>query len=508
MRTPSHRTWIRLAALVAGSCGFAAFVAPAPAAAEKPATTASKPAAPTAKPSAPAEKPAAEGSPERLMQLYYEGKLDELESECQAILAKNPADTRTRITLANAYRKRGVDASAGWERMTLASPSQLPGAASLERAVTELKTVLEAEPSRRDVWFGLCQIERERRNVEGLVSCTTSALERFPGDELLVSDLLANLRPVIERGDYVAAAAALEPLAAKAPKSREVQMTTGRALFLSGKTEAGIEVLSKLSEVLPEDAELQYQRGELTAFSGDWGQAGLLFARAAKLKARGGAAHLGVIGSAHVMDPVLATQLLRGTLNRWKNEKERTLDASIPVQAGMRKFDAILTAVPPSAQDTYLFGRELEQLGCPAAALGESIAALRLDPALADASVYQAGLLTSMDRHEQALAALGLALKSLEENPDRPFGVTRDDVVLAMGREQFRLGRYEEALASFRSLSHPEEHAWDMGLAVERLGRTDEAAKLFRRVVESGSNPTVVEEARRRLEAPPYAPPR
>jgi tetratricopeptide (TPR) repeat protein len=442
---------------------------------------------------------------DRLRALYFEGKLEEVEKECLKELQANPGEVDIRVTLANVYRKRGVDADADWEGRSLDPGQQLPGAASLARAVEELKTALQAAPERRDVWFGLCQMERERRDITGLVSCTESALQRFPEDPDLGPDLLSNLRPLVERSEFADAASALEPLAKKYPKSRETMLTYARSLYLSGRRAEGLDAIAKLSEILPEDPEVLYQRADLSAFDGDFVQAGIYFARASRLRARGGLGLLGAVASMHVLDPPAALQMIRSTLNNWKNERVRAADAAFSVQATMRKFDGVLAALPPSAQDTFLFAQELDQIGSPAGALAETVAALKLDPQIADARVLQGGLYARMERHDEAAAALTLALKALDENPDRSFGVTRDEILLALGREQYRLGKYEDALAAFRKTSRPGEHAWDTALATERLGRREEAARLLRKVVESGS-PSEAEQARRRLAAPPYKP--
>src|SRR5262249_14542472 len=156
---------------------------------------------------------------------------------------------------------------------------------------------------RRDIWFGLCEIQRERRDTAGLVACSEEALKRFPDDPDLVGDLFENARPLIQRAEFADAAASLEPLARQAPKSRDLVLAYGRALYLSGRRADGVDALRKLSELYPEDGEIHYQRGELAAFDGDFAQAGISFARASRLKARGGLGHLGVVSSMHVLNP-------------------------------------------------------------------------------------------------------------------------------------------------------------------------------------------------------------
>jgi tetratricopeptide (TPR) repeat protein len=432
--------------------------------------------------------------------------VEEAEREALRLLEASPEDVDLKVVLANCYRKRALDLAAS------TAPSGLAGVAAAEavspaaelfsKSTRQLREALDLAPERRDIWLGLCQIEREAGNLDGLVSAVQGAAAAFPHNPGFAAALREQARPFIVGQDYDSAGAVLAPIAENNTTDIPSILAAGRALYLSGKREKGIEYLDRAIELRPSEAEVHHQRAEVAAFEGDFQRAAEHFRRAANLDRTRGIARLALVTSLHPLSRLEALRAARGAQNLWRNFSQLADDPVVILL--MRQLVELLEKPTPSPYDLLRAAQQIARAELHVAALGEIEAVLTLDPGMAEAHFLRAETYGRIQQHEQVVASLNRALATIDRQPGRTFGVSRDEVLGALGTAQFQMGRYAEALETFSRVSRPADHAFEMALAYDRLGRREEAARRFREVIESGQDPMQVEEARSYLSSPSY----
>ena len=449
---------------------------------------------------------------QKLKKLYFDGKIDDAEKEALKHLEAAPNDVDVRIVLANCYHRRAMDLSKDTESVSLEPGQETPGAQWFAKSIQELKealhTVEEARkkdpsiPRRSDIWLGLCQIEQEARDIDGLVDCTAETAAKFADDSQLMDLLRENVRPFVIRQEYDKAAAVLQALAEHTPRNRDTLLALGRAQYLSGKRAEGISTIGKVLDFDSGEAEAQYQMAELSAYEGDFKKAARYFAPAARQGARQGLAQIGLVTAMHTFDRHTAIEFVKHAENKWKVAKRSapsTMALNLNAQLGKLLQQSI-----PSALDVLEVARMLSAADFQPGALAELQVALTIDRGMAEALFLQANVYARLFQHDRAAASLAKGLEVMEHQPERTFGVSRDELLSSLGKEQFRLGRFEDALASFSKLSNTDPYAYEIALTNDRLGRQAEAARLFHQVVEKGADPQQVDDARRRLASPSY----
>src|SRR5207244_4653348 len=93
---------------------------------------------------------------------------------------------------------------------------------------------------------------------------------------------------------------------------------------------------------------------------------------------------------------------------------------------------------------------------------------------------------------------------TMDAAPDRASALTRDQVIASRAAIEAKLGKSEQALATYKRLSDPSRYSYRMGLLAERLGHIEEARALLEATITSGTNQSEIEAARGRLAGETY----
>lgn len=437
---------------------------------------------------------------EQLRALYFAGKIEEAEAGALARLKEVPDDTDTMVVLANCYRSRAVALYPGGETGLVPAPPEAAG--FFDKAISQIRAALRVSPDRTDIWLGLCQIERESGNFEGLLAATSEAAARFPDDVSFAAALRENVRPFLERQDWDSMARLLAAIQEHNTVDLDTLLSLGRSLYLSGKKAEGIAVIDRAVSFQDENAEAHVQRGDLAVFEGDYRMAAIHYARAGNLDSLNGSTYISHVAALHAVDRLAGLRAARAALNVWNTRKD-SMQTGL-VRGLLSDLRAILENPRPSPDDILRVTRTLAGADMLAAALAELSVLHALDPDSVDGAFLTAEVRGRIGQHELAAEALEKGLAALDLHPDRASGVSKDELLAALGNERFRLGDYMAAVKAYGGLSSSDDYALQIGLAYDRLGRLDDAARQFRRVVETSSDAAKLAQAKQYLESAPY----
>lgn len=185
-----------------------------------------------------------------------------------------------------------------------------------------------------------------------------------------------------------------------------------------------------------------------------------------------------------------AADLFRKVLQQDRLEHRDFLNASFALcridlhegrlGAAIRRAQNVIELYPPLPQGYLLLAEAYRKDGKPAQAISVYQQLLEINPDVAEA--YHELALTYMDDLKDA----GQALHFASEGARRfPRDAKSQDV---LGWVYFNEGRYEDAQAGFLkavgSSGHHASYHYHLGLAWERLGRSDEAVRAFRRALD------------------------
>ena len=165
----------------------------------------------------------------------------------------------------------------------------------------------------------------------------------------------------------------------------------------------------------------------------------------------------------------------------------------------------VLSQNPPSALDAYNMSKTFMQSGFGSQALAETQVALARDHNQVEAWVLRAEIYMRVGLDKQALESLEKAEAVFDAvNADARPAYSRDEVIAARAAAQSRLGRNEEALATYQRMGDPVRYTYQMALVNEKLGNVEEARALLTKVATTGLVPAEVEAAKSRLETETY----
>jgi tetratricopeptide (TPR) repeat protein len=443
-------------------------------------------------------------TPESLKALFLEGRLDAAEAGARRLLAAKPGDPDAHVILANILRQRAMDKrQAGLTALDPEASSREEGAL-FDEAIRELEAAVAADPSRRDIWLGLCQITGESGRRDALAKAVDRAAAKFPKDEPFAAALRENARPFLEESDYVNAAAVLEAIARSNPESLPTLIAAGRAAYLAGRRPEGIALVDSAVSLRPNDPEAHAQRADIAALEGDFPGAASHFARAANLDPFRYSAWLGNAACLHVFDTASALRSVRTAQNRFLNpQQNRTMQDTLALSI-IDDMRHVLEVPGPSSMDILRIARVMASAEYNAAAVAELTVLLKRDRGMVEAHALMAQIRSRLGQKTLAAQEMREALDSIERQPDRTFGVTKDEVLTALGAALADEGEWAESTEAYRKTSDPSLFAWEIGRNLDRQGKYSEAAKLFQKVIQSQADPDKVTDARRKLSSPAY----
>jgi len=447
------------------------------------------------------QAPADPGAAERLKDLFLDGRVEEAQAGALKHLQDHPEDVEARIVLANCYYKRATDLQAA-EGEAAPSSRETPGAL-FKLSSDELREALRLAPDRKDIWLGLCKVERQANNVPSLLQCAADAAARFPGDDTFAVDLAQSAAPYVQRREFVTAESLLEAIARHNDGSFDILLSLGRTQYFAGKRDRGIATTDRALELRPDDNEALFQRGELAAYEGDFARAATYFQKVVDKAPASGRANLALATCLHTSDRAAAVRVLRHLANI--SQRPKPDSQVMRILAANAELAAILSSPNLQPLDVLRAARIMAALDIYAGALAELSVALRMDGSLADAHALRAQIFSAhLGQHDRALGSLQEALAAMESAPDHLCGSTREEILTAMAGEQSSLGRYEDALATLSKLPDAGPYLFQIAMANHHLGRYAEARKLLRQLLDGGGADQELEEARRLLASPEY----
>jgi tetratricopeptide (TPR) repeat protein len=243
----------------------------------------------------------------------------------------------------------------------------------------------------------------------------------------------------------------MKQLASMSPAEINALMDDAVSMQSSGKLAEAIDLLTRLSEAFPNDAELLYLVGTATSRQGDHVSAIRLLEKARQL------------------EPNVAE--IPNNLGMALLGLGRTDDA-------LRSFDQSVQLNPSYAIAHFNRGNALRMLGRPADALQSYSEALRLQPAYVEAHINKAVALASINRVAEALSCLDSAAKVQPNSPEIHF--YRGNALLG----DRHLGEALESFdAAIKLAPDSAEAHMNRGTTLHLLGNYDEAVRGFERSI-------------------------
>jgi tetratricopeptide (TPR) repeat protein len=348
-----------------------------------------------------AQAPGAENQEGKIQEIYGEARAAAAQGDLGKAIAKYEELLKVDPKLAPAYNNLG---------------SLYLRQREYKKAADILDKGLKLDPKMTSATALLGIAEYEMGDYSGARKHLEAALRANPKDDNAELFLANNL---IRMGELNAAIHHLEQLSARQPKNQEV-------LYLLGKVHMKLseEALAKLNDIDPNSIWSHEISGEVMESMKNYDGALIEYKKAVELAPDLASAHFS-LGNAY------------WALARWK-------DAA-------KEFAIVVSSDPGNCDAQWKIGNALlEEHENPEEALAAVNKALTICPNLIQARVDRAKALTRLDRNEEAVKDLRIAVKI---NPDEP------SIHFLLGHALRSLGRMGESRAEMETFEKLQENA-------------------------------------------------
>ena len=430
-------------------------------------------------------------------------------------IAANPKDAEARVLLANALLKKAMMAAEKLPRRSDGSPAPITGTEA-DTIAKELEAAIALVPERRDLYLGLVELAETADRKDEMIRQAERAAKAFPVDSKMTQGLLRFATDALERRDNALAQRLFETIYNGYPKTPEAIVAWASELLNLGQLDRAMDVLRAGATAAPRSAIVAQALGDASCYRLDFQTATNSYAKGVSLDPTNVSLRLAWAAALHVSDPQAAKTIAEPL---WGKDIKSLGSSSTPMvdmtsdpndkpETRVANAGAQLTRalVRPNfgAFDAYSLARSFWSGGFPAQAIAETEVALQKDPTLAEAQVLRAEMLSRIGLGAEALEAAVKAEATMDAAPDRASALTRDEVIASRAAIEAKLGKSEQALATYKRLSDPSRYSYRMGLLAERLGHIEEARALLEATITSGTNQSEIEAARGRLAGETY----
>lgn len=427
-------------------------------------------------------------------------------------VAADPKDADAHVLLANALLRKATLTAQALPRRPDGSPAPI-AAGDADAIVKELELAIRIVPERKDLYFGLIELAQTAGHEDEMIRQIERAAKTFPVDPLMTQGLLDYASEAMERRENALATRIIETVHTSYPHEPEATLAWASVLLNRGELEHAVQALQAGADAAPRSSSIFQSLGDASCYQINFAAAAKYYARALSLDPTSDASRLSWAAALQVSDPQGARTIVEPL---WGGETkslkapmaEMVLD---PQAKGKNRTDAagkmLYRAIARpglGAFDAYSLARSLWQAGFPAPALAETEVALAKDPALVEAQVLRAEIYSRLGMPREALEAAQRAESIFDAAGERTFALTRDEVIATRAAIEAKLGKNEDALASYARTSDPTRYSYQMALVAERLGRIDQARALLEKTIASGTNPAEIDSARARLAGDTY----
>lgn len=437
--------------------------------------------------------------------LMGSGSWDEAIAAARARIAASPQEAEGHVLLGTAlfHKARSNPPAPGAPAIS---------AAEADAISKELEAAIAIAPHRKDVYLGLIDVETAAGRDDRTLEQVKRSAAQFPADPRAAASLIEYGLERQNRKDPLAGPI-LQAVYQAYSRVPAVVMAYAQYVLSTGELDQAVEMLRTATTQVPNNLELLEALGDALGYKLDFGGAAKEYGTAAALDSTRRGVRLKWAAAVQISDPKSALILVEPLRNEAKTGagaptvqlKDGALQSPSRITRCATMLWKVLSQASPSAVEVHNVAKTFLQSGFGPQALAQTQVALERNRNLIEAWMLRAEIFARVGLDKQALEALDKAdgvFDTLDESA-RP-AYSHDEVLAARAASQSRLGRNEDALASYSRMSDPGRYTYQMALVKEKLGRLEEARTLLEKVAVTGLVPSEVEAAKARLESEPY----
>lgn len=427
---------------------------------------------------------------------------DEAMAGARERIAANPKEPEGHVLLGTAmfHKARGG-----------APPGATPAisAADADAISKELEAAITLAPQRKDVYLGLIDVETAAGRDERVLEQVKRSAAQFPADPKMAVSLIEYGLERRSRKDPLAGPL-LQAVYQGYPRQPEAIIAYAQHIMSSGELDQATELLRTALAQAPKNIDLLEALGDALGYWLDFEAAAKQYGTAAALDTTRRGVRLKWAAALHSSDPKAALVLVTPL------RTEAGASTTVPLKDGALQTPGriercatslwkVLSQPSPSTLEVYNLAKSFLQSGFDPQALAETQVALARDSSRIEFWMLRAEIYARAGLDGPALEALDKAdavFDTVKQGASPAF--SHDEVLAARAAAQSRLGRNEDALATYRRMGDASRYAYQVALVNEKMGNVEAARALLEKVAVTGLVPAEVEAAKARLETEPY----